>query len=48
MDYQGLVIRDDRNKPAGLRVERTTVTRGGSLTMDMSSGGGFIGRFTRK
>lgn len=47
-DYRGLLARDRAGDPAAVTVEGTTVRRGTALTLELSDGGGFIGRFTKK
>ena len=46
-NYSALLLRDKSDEPAALQVERITAGRKDSLTVELSSGGGFIGRFTR-
>jgi alpha-glucosidase len=47
-EYGALLIRDRQGDPAAVRVEETTAKRGDTLSVELSDGGGFIGRFTRK
>jgi alpha-glucosidase len=44
--YDALLVRDERDNPAAVRVERTMTTKRGSLAIDLRAGGGFVGRFT--
>ena len=41
--YSTMLVRDDPDNAAAERVERTTLTRQGSLTLNLRAGGGFIG-----
>lgn len=43
--YEALLVRDRMENPAALTLERSTVTKGNGLTIEMRAGGGFIGRF---
>jgi alpha-glucosidase len=45
--YQAALIRDQPDNPEAVQIENTTAKRGDVLTIDMSHGGGFIGRFSR-
>ncbi len=45
-DYQAVLARDAADD-AAVRVEKTKVTRAGSLRIEMRAGGGFIGRFLK-
>lgn len=47
-DYQGLLVRDRAGAPAAVTVEEMTSRRGDTLTLELSDGGGFLGRFSRK
>ena len=42
--YNGLLVRDDPDNAASERIERSTLTRQGSLVINLRAGGGFIGR----
>jgi alpha-glucosidase len=44
--YGGLLVRDDPDNAAAERIERSALTRLGSLTINLRAGGGFIGRLT--
>ena len=46
--YDGLLIRDSGNGADAEQVENKTVRHEDSFTINLRSGGGFIGRFTRK
>jgi alpha-glucosidase len=46
-DYPALIIRDHKDDPAATAIENSTMNRSGTLTVDLSAGGGFIARFTR-
>jgi alpha-glucosidase len=43
-NYSSMLVRDDPNNAAAERIERLTLTRLGSLTINLRAGGGFIGR----
>ncbi|HEU4936289.1 MAG TPA: glycoside hydrolase family 97 N-terminal domain-containing protein [Vicinamibacterales bacterium] len=43
-NYSSLLVRDDPDNAAAERIERLTLTRQGSLTINLRAGGGFIGR----
>jgi alpha-glucosidase len=42
--YRATLVRDDPDNPAAERLEQSSVTRQGSLTIALRSGGGFLGR----
>jgi len=44
--YSAMLVRDDPDNPAAEKIERTRLTRQGSITIALRSGGGFIGRLT--
>jgi len=46
--YDAMLIRDSGNGPDAEQIERTTQRGADTLTINLRSGGGFIGRFTRK
>ena len=46
--YQGMLIRDSGAGTDAEEIENKTVRREDSLTINLRSGGGFIGRFTKK
>jgi len=41
------MIRDRKDDPASVQIENTTVRSRDSLNIELSSGGGFIARFSR-
>jgi alpha-glucosidase len=43
--YRATLVRDDPDNAAAERIERTTLSRQGSLTIDLRPGGGFVARF---
>jgi hypothetical protein len=45
-DYQAHLGRDRKDDPAAVVLENSTVNGTGSQAVDLSAGGGFIGRFT--
>jgi alpha-glucosidase len=48
--YQSLLIYDDKNNPAAVRIEEgkgRMLRAVDSLTIEMSAGGGFVGRFVK-
>jgi len=46
--YQAMLIRDSGNGPDAEEIEHTSLRREDSLTINLRSGGGFIGRFIRR
>jgi alpha-glucosidase len=46
--YAATLVRDDPENPATERIERTTLTRQGSIAITLRPGGGFIGRLVRR
>jgi alpha-glucosidase len=44
--YSSLVVRDDPDNPAAVRVERGDARAQDTFTIDLRDGGGFIARFT--
>jgi len=44
-NHQALVVRDDLSEPAAVKIEHTTVNPKTSLSIELRSGGGFIGMF---
>jgi hypothetical protein len=42
--YQALLVRD-AGEAAAVKIENATVSASDSLTVDLRSGGGFVGRF---
>jgi alpha-glucosidase len=47
-EYQSFVVRDRDGDPAAVRLEEATAGRGDTATIDLSPGGGFVARYTRK
>jgi alpha-glucosidase len=46
--YQAMIVRDNRNNPAAMVIERDkTFDRGATIPIEMSSGGGFVARFSK-
>lgn len=45
--YNASLVRDNQENVAAVVLEDRTVRRGDTLTIKMTSGGGFVGRFTR-
>ena len=45
--YNALLVRDNKENAAAVVLKDRTVRRGDTLTTEMISGGGFVGRFTR-
>ena len=43
--HAALLVRDEADEPAAVRVEHVTVRRDDSLTIDLRAGGGFVARF---
>ena len=46
--YKASLVRDDEENDASVVLEDRTVQRGDSLPIEMTNGGGFIGRFTKQ
>jgi alpha-glucosidase len=46
-EYHALLIRDDKTDPAAVRIENVALQRNSSLALELNSGGGFIGRFSK-
>jgi alpha-glucosidase len=44
-EHQAMLVRDGNDGPASVVVEQSTVRDGDSMTIDLASGGGFVGRF---
>ena len=47
-DYKAVLVRDVKDDPASVNVEKSTAKRGDTLTIEMANGGGFVGRFSKK
>ena len=45
--YSGMMVRDQKDDPAAVKMENSIVSRGDRLTIDMRVGGGFVGRFSK-
>jgi len=45
--YEASLVRDNKEKADAVVLENRTVRRGDTLTIEMISGGGFVGRFTK-
>ena len=43
--YQAMLVRDQKDDPAAVKIERSTFARADQLTMNMRVGGGFVARF---
>jgi len=46
--YKGSLVRDDKENDAAVVLEDRTVQRTDTLTIEMTNGGGFVGRFTKQ
>jgi alpha-glucosidase len=46
--YNASLVRDDKEDAAAVVVEDGTVRRGDTLTIEMTNGGGFVGRFSKQ
>jgi alpha-glucosidase len=47
-EHRALLIRDSKDDSAAVQVENTVLRSGDSLAIDLSAGGGFIGRFSKQ
>ncbi len=47
-EYKASLVRDNKTNDAAVVVENTTARRGDTLTIEMRSGGGFVGRFLKQ
>jgi len=45
--WRAMLIHDDKNDPAAVRIEETKVRAGEELSIALSKGGGFVGRFSK-
>jgi alpha-glucosidase len=45
--YRALLVRDQKDDAAAVKLEATTTTRDDSIDIDLRAGGGFVGRFVR-
>jgi alpha-glucosidase len=46
--YDALLVRDVKDEPAAVKLERTSAKKGDSIDIDLRAGGGFIARFTKQ
>ena len=46
--YNALLVCDDKENDAAVVMKNSTARRGDTLTIEMSSGGGFVGRFSKE
>ena len=46
-EHRAMVIRDHKTDPAAVQLENTSARRSDALAIELSSGGGFIARFSR-
>jgi alpha-glucosidase len=47
-EYRALVVRDQADDPAAVRIEHTTARRADTAAAELSAGGGSIARYSRK
>jgi alpha-glucosidase len=47
-EYKASLVRDNKTNDAAVFVENTTARRNDTLTIEMRSGGGFVGRFLKQ
>jgi alpha-glucosidase len=45
--YRATCVRDDLDNDAAVKLDNGTARRGDTLTIDLHTGGGFVGRFTK-
>jgi alpha-glucosidase len=45
--YRAIYVRDDLDNDAAVKLDNATARRGDTLTIDLHSGGGFVGRFMK-
>ena len=45
--YEAMLVRDEMNNPAAVRIEKSTVGQRDSVKIDLRTGGGFVGRFSK-
>ncbi len=45
--HQAMLVRDQSDEAAAVKIENTARSRSDSLTIELRAGGGFVGRFTR-
>jgi len=46
--YAGMLVRDERDDPAAVKIENSRFTSADQVTIDLRVGGGFVGRFSRQ
>ncbi|MGA2061649.1 MAG: glycoside hydrolase family 97 N-terminal domain-containing protein [Thermoguttaceae bacterium] len=46
-EYRALLVRDAKDDPAAVKVEKSTANRGDTLDIEMEHGSGFVGRFSK-
>ena len=44
-NYQAMLVRDQQDEPAALKVENVSISQEHSLAIKMRAGGGFVARF---
>jgi len=47
-NYEVMLVRDDKNNSAAVKIENKTSKKGDSINIEMGIGGGFIARFIKK
>ena len=47
-EYKAVYVRDVKDDPAAVSVEKSAAKRGDTLTIEMPNGGGFVGQFSKK
>ena len=45
--YESMLVRDLKDEPAAVKIENVSLARTDTLQIDLRSGGGFVGKFTR-
>src|SRR2546422_431476 len=43
--YQAMLVRDQMDDPAAMKIKKISLTRGENLTIKIRAGGGFVARF---
>jgi len=46
--YQAMLVSDDKDNPAAVKIENKPIKKSETIDLQLSEGGGFIGRFTKK
>lgn len=46
-EYRALLVRDDKDEPAAVKIENKNLKRGDTLAIELREGGGFLGRFSK-